>query len=235
MTEAIALGHDLGHTPFGHAGEDMLNKLLPEGFRHNHHSLRIVEKLEGGKGLNLTREVREGILKHTGDDVPVTLEGQIVRLTDRMAYINHDIDDALRAGILKKEDLPQEEIYFLGNNSSKRINTMVQNMVENSLGREEISISFPLSEVLNNLRDFLFKRVYVGSKAKFEENKAKKAIENLYYYFLENPEELPLNEENSILTEEETSRIIADYIAGMTDRYLIILYNKIFVPKGWTE
>jgi len=229
LTEAIALGHDLGHTPFGHTGEDVLNKLLAGGFRHNQQSLRVVDKLEQGKGLNLTYEVRDGILNHSGPGQPSTLEGQIVKIADRMAYINHDIDDALRGGVITPDDLPGEEIRALGTTISQRINAMVRDMIESSWDSDHICLSKHMQQILDNLREFMFSRVYIGSEAKKEEEKARHVVETLYRYFLANPEMVP----EEFLRGEELSRGVADYIAGMTDRFIIKLYNKLFIPDPW--
>jgi len=234
LTEAIALGHDLGHTPFGHAGEEVLSKLVPGGFKHNEQSLRVVDYLEGESGLNLTWEVREGILKHTGIDYPETLEGQLVKICDRIAYINHDIDDALRAGILQAKQLPKDEIRLLGNTGSQRLNTMVRDLIENSWDKPFITMSPVLSGATEKLREFLFANVYIGSAAKKEEQKAMFIIKHLYQFWKEEPERLPqdikpLSENNGL------ERIICDYIAGMTDRYIISLYQKLFIPNPWKE
>ncbi len=233
LTEAAALGHDLGHTPFGHAGEEALNSLMLGGFRHNEQSLRVVECLEQEKGLNLTREVNEGILKHTGKEVPAELEGQIVRVADRIAYLNHDIDDALRAGILTMEDLPNQELSYLGFTSSQRINTMVVDIIENSRDSETIRLSSTMQEVMESMRNFMFKQVYINPEAKKEEPKAKMVVEQLFQYFIEQPEELPFYREE--MANEEIWRETADYIAGMTDRFIITLYQDIFVPHPWKK
>ncbi len=232
LCEAIALGHDLGHTPFGHAGETALNEVFNEGFKHNEQSLRIVELLEDGRGLNLTLEVRDGILNHTGNQNPFTLEGQIVKIADRIAYINHDIDDALRAGILKNEDLPEETISILGNNSSHRIDTMVKDLINNSMDKPAVELSAPVRKAVQELREFMFDNVYVGSSAKKEDQKIKIMFKLLFEYFIENPEEIYLHNpfhDNGVSLE----RRVCDYIAGMTDRYFITTYQKIFIPNPW--
>lgn len=232
LTEAIALGHDLGHTPFGHAGEEVLASLVPGGFKHNEQSLRVVDYLEGEHGLNLTWEVREGILKHTGPDYPETLEGQLLKISDRIAYINHDIDDALRAGILNPKQLPAEEISFLGNTGSERLNTMVRDLIENSWNKPAISMSPLLAEVMEKLRGFLFANVYIGSAAKKEEQKAMFIIKHLYQFWEAKPEKLP--QEIKLLKDVHgLERAISDYIAGMTDRYIIALYQELFIPGPW--
>jgi len=234
LTEAIALGHDLGHTPFGHAGEETLAALFPGGFRHNEQSLRVVDHLEGDEGLNLTWEVRDGILHHTGPGTPSTLEGQLVKICDRMAYINHDIDDALRGGIIAREQLPAEETAYLGASGSERLNTMIRDLIENSWGCSRIAISEDLSVVMQGLRDFLYQNVYIGSAAKQEEQKAKFIINMLYNYWTENPRELPpeIQEQSS---KYGTERSVCDYIAGMTDQYIIKVFEEIFVPKPWKD
>ncbi len=234
LTEAIALGHDLGHTPFGHAGEEALAELIPGGFKHNEQSLRVVDFLEGEKGLNLTFEVRDGILNHTGDTEPLTLEGQLVKICDRIAYINHDIDDALRAGILQVEQLPAYEIKLLGQNGSERLNTMVRDLIENSWRKSHISMSVKLRGAMEDLRNFLFKHVYIGSAAKKEEEKAKRIIKMLYNFWLENPEKFPLYVNFRAQRQDVgLERFVCDYIAGMTDQYIISLYQDIFLPKPW--
>lgn len=232
LTEAIALGHDLGHTPFGHAGEEALDGLFPGGFKHNEQSLRVVDYLEGKQGLNLTWEVRDGILHHTGPGIPETLEGQLVKICDRIAYINHDIDDALRGGILKFEQLPREEMAYLGATGSERLNTMIRDLIENSWGKPSIVISKTLSQVMESLRDFLFKNVYIGSAAKQEEGKARFIIKMLYQHWLENPRKLPAEVEEQI-SKYGAERAICDYIAGMTDQYAIKVFQDLFVPKPW--
>ncbi|MGB9660863.1 MAG: deoxyguanosinetriphosphate triphosphohydrolase [Moorellaceae bacterium] len=229
LTEAIALGHDLGHTPFGHAGEEALNEIVPGGFKHNEQSLRVVEVLEGEGGLNLTWEVRDGIVHHTGPVKPQTLEGQIICYADRIAYINHDIDDALRAGIIAPEDLPADCLEVLGYEHRQRINTMVLDIIQNSWGKERITMSSRVQEATDALRAFLFKYVYIGSRAKTEEGKAKRMLKELYYYYLEHPELLPPPRR----AEESLSRRACDYIAGMTDRFAIVQYQKLFVPAGF--
>jgi dGTPase len=234
LTEAIALGHDLGHTPFGHAGEEALNEVYPPGFRHNEQSLRVVEKLEGKKGLNLTWEVRDGILHHTGPGRPATLEGQVVRIADRIAYINHDIDDAIRAGIIKEEDLPKESIEVLGNHHSARINTMVVDLVENSWDQPEIKMSPQVREAMDELREFLFKNVYIGSLAKKEESKARRIIKILYQHYVENPCLLPDYMQEAI-DREGVERCAVDYVAGMTDRFAIRMFENYFLPFPWVD
>jgi dGTPase len=232
LTEAVALGHDLGHTPFGHMGEDALQGLTPAPFHHNEQSLRVVEKLEyGGKGLNLTWEVRDGIRGHTGKSVPpATLEGKIVRVADRIAYANHDIDDAIRAGILEETDLPASTLQVLGRHHSQRINTLVNDMVERSRGTSEIRLGPEVEAALDELRTFLFDRVYIGSVAKMEEGKAVTMLRSLFTFYLEHPEEMPEEFQGG---EEELSVRVCDYVAGMTDRYADSKYREHFVPRSW--
>ncbi|GAB6158083.1 deoxyguanosinetriphosphate triphosphohydrolase [Desulfotomaculum varum] len=232
LTEAIALGHDLGHTPFGHAGEQVLNRLYEDGFKHNEQSLRVVDLLEGQRGLNLTYEVRDGILNHTGPQKPATLEGQIVRIADRIAYINHDIDDALRAGVLLQQDLPRDCLQVLGATHSQRINTMVLDLVQSSMGKPAITMSPAVQEAMDRLRTFMFDHVYIGSEAKKEEDKARHVVEGLYLYYIRQPRLLP---EYLLqrLDREGVARAVADYIAGMTDRFAVAQYKKLFIPKGF--
>ncbi|MHB1125766.1 MAG: deoxyguanosinetriphosphate triphosphohydrolase [Bacillota bacterium] len=232
LSEAIALGHDLGHTPFGHAGEEALNLVYPEGFKHNLQSLRVVDVLEQGSGINLSYEVRDGILNHTGPGIPETLEGQIVKISDRIAYINHDIDDALRAGIIKIEDLPVNSVKILGEHHRSRINTMVIDLINSSIGSPGICMSPEVQKATDRLREFLFDRVYIGSMAKTEESKAKRLVRELYCYYQEYPDVLPA-EKQSAVSEFGLERVICDYIAGMTDRYATAQYVNLFVPKGF--
>jgi len=192
LTEAIALGHDLGHTPFGHIGESALSKFLPHEFKHNVQSLRVVEVLEnGGMGLNLTWEVRDGILNHTGEHMPATLEGEVVRLSDRIAYINSDIDDAMRAGLLDLSDMPAGPVRTLGSTSSERIDALAHDTVDNSTGSDDIRMSAATWALMDELRDFLFENVYIGSIARTEEDKAVRVMESLAQYYLDHPEEMP--------------------------------------------
>jgi len=232
LTEAIALGHDLGHTPFGHIGENALSKFLPNKFEHNKQSLRVVDVLEyEGKGLNLTWEVRDGILNHTGEGMPSTLEGQIVRIADRIAYINHDIDDALRAGILKPEDLPTEPIEVMGRYPGQRIDYLTHDLVENSFGRDEIQMSPKTARLMNELREFLFEKVYIGSIAKTEEEKAVRVLESLAEFYIAKPHEMP--DEFQPKKEEDLYIKVCDYVAGMTDRYALRKYQELFMPSSW--
>jgi dGTPase len=232
LVEAIALGHDLGHTPFGHAGEDILNSINEIGFEHNKQSLRVVDKLEGSSGLNLTLEVRDGILNHTGDYKPSTLEGQIVKFSDRIAYINHDIDDAIRARLLCPDDLPEECVKVLGQDHGKRINTMILDIIVNSQNKNEVTMGTEVKQATHELRTFMFNNVYLDSTAKKEEKKVRGILEKLYLYYLERPLSLP-NEYHPIIENEGINRGITDYIAGMTDRYAVAKYMELFVPLSW--
>ncbi len=234
LTEAIALGHDLGHTPFGHIGENALSMFMPAGteFRHNVQSLRVVEVLEyEGRGLNLTWEVRDGILNHSGEEMPATLEGQIVRTADRIAYINHDIDDALRAGLLRMEDLPSEPMRVLGQYPSHRIDALAHDMVSSSLDSDTIQMSEEVSALMNELRDFLFDQVYIGSIAKTEEDKAVRVLQSLAEYYMANPEQMP--DEFRPRNGEDLATKVCDYVAGMTDRYALTKYGEYFLPRSW--
>lgn len=231
LAEAISLGHDLGHTPFGHAGERALNELCPNGFRHYEQSVRIVEKLEkGGQGLNLTKEVRDGILCHTKGTEAKTLEGRIVRLADRIAYINHDIDDAIRAGVLFEKDIPEEITSALGQTKSQRIDTLVQSVVENS-PNGQLSMDVGVQSAFDRLYDYMFESVYLNKYAKKEEQKVPKLIETLYDY-LKIPEHLP-DDMKLIAERDGLERAACDYIAGMTDHYAVALFQNIFVPRSW--
>lgn len=231
LTEAIALGHDLGHTPFGHSGESILDEIHEGGFKHNVQSLRVVEVLEsqnGRRGMNLTREVRDGILNHTGPNLPMTLEGQVVKISDRIAYINHDIDDALRSGVIRSEELPSDCIKVLGNSHSTRINTLVMDMIENSDGKDTISMSRECLESMNKLRTYMFANVYHNNKVKKDEDLAEvdSIIRFLYDYYTNNPEKLPEQWRESI-DEFGIYETVKDLIAGMTDRYATNIYYEI--------
>jgi len=233
LTEAIAMGHDLGHTPFGHAGEVALSEATGKPFRHNEQSLRVVDILENeGAGLNLSYEVRMGILGHTGNRVPETLEGQIVRWADRFAYVNHDIDDAARAGILTMEDIPRSIRKVLGDTHSDRINTLVCDAIESSRDTAAIVLSPKVDKTLSDLREFLFQRVYRNPVAKGEESKARDMLKRMYDYYYNHPEAIPADFQPQ-LDFEGMPRTICDYIAGMTDKYAIYKYNEIFIPAAW--
>ena len=233
LTEAIALGHDLGHTPFGHAGESALSACLGEPFRHNEQSLRVVDLLEkNGKGLNLTYEVRMGITGHTGAYIPETLEGQVVRRSDQIAYVNHDIDDAVRAGILTNEDIPKDISDVLGMTHSERINTLVCDIIQTSREAGAICLSPGVEQALGQLRAFMFERVYYNPVAKGEESKAKDMLCRLYDYYITHPEALPEDFQPQ-LSFDGMERTVCDYIAGMTDKYAVDKYTQIFIPMGW--
>ncbi|MCE5234669.1 MAG: deoxyguanosinetriphosphate triphosphohydrolase [Clostridiaceae bacterium] len=232
LTEAIALGHDLGHTPFGHAGESVLNKLVPGGFEHNVQSLRQVEKLENGTGLNLTFEVRDGIVSHKKDGNPCTLEGAVVSLADRIAYINHDIDDAVRAGVLDENDLPESCVAVLGDTHGNRINTMILDVLGVSFDKPYVRMSEAVKREFDVLRDFMFERVYLNPVAKREEGKGMHVIEQLYLYYKNHMELLP-GEFAKNIAEDGEERVAADYIACMTDRYAIEEFKRLFVPMEW--
>jgi dGTPase len=234
LTEAIALGHDLGHTPFGHAGEKALDEICSKGFKHYSQSLRVVDKLEReGKGLNLTWEVRNGIERHTIGDQPQALEGSVVRLSDRIAYINHDIDDAMRAGIILADELPLRARYTIGRTHSQRINTLITDTVTNS-GEGTIKMSTEIGQAFDELHTFMFDSVYTNPEAKGEEEKAIYIIKRLYEYFLSHIELLS-GEYKSVVENEGSEVAVCDYIAGMTDRFAIQVYTDLFVPKTWNR
>ena len=233
LAEAIALGHDLGHTPFGHAGEVALTRCLGKPFRHNEQSLRVVDVLENdGQGLNLTYEVRNGILCHTGDPWPETLEGMVVRRSDQIAYVNHDIDDAIRAGILSNEDIPHAISDVLGRNHSQRINTLVTDAIFTSREAGTVMLSPAVDNALKNLRSFMFERVYRNPVAKGEEARAQDMLQRMFEYYVANPEALP-EDFHPQLSFEGLERTVCDYIAGMTDNYAVDKFTEIFIPMGW--
>jgi dGTPase len=232
LTEAIALGHDLGHTPFGHLGEQALTPFLGRPFRHNEQSLRIVEHLEhDGAGLNLTWEVRDGIVHHPwSTPMPSTLEAQLVRFADRIAYINHDIDDAVRAGVLDERELPVAALETLGRTHSDRIDRLVSDLVRESDDRDEIALSPPVFAALDALRDFMFSEVYLRESARGDHDRATRLIRDLFGYFLDRPDEMPPEYHE---TPGDLPTHVADYISGMTDRYAIRTYERLFLPRGW--
>ncbi len=233
LAEAIAMGHDLGHTPFGHAGEAALTECWGRPFRHNEQSLRVVDILEkDGQGLNLCNEVREGIVGHTGPVIPKTLEGQIVRRADQIAYVNHDIDDAIRAGILTAEDIPRDIAAILGENQRDRINTLVCDMIFTSREAGSICMTPQIQKALADLRSFMFARVYHNPVAKGEESKARDMLQMLFRFYVDHPEQLPADFQPQ-LSFDGLGRTVCDYIAGMTDNYAIEKFNEIFVPSGW--
>lgn len=233
LAEAIALGHDLGHTPFGHIGESTLDRLMPGGFRHNVQSLRMVEKLENeGGGLNLTAEVRDGIRNHSGEEEPQTLEGWCVRRADRVAYINHDIDDAIRGGILQPFELPRRCLTVLGETHGERINTMILDIVHNSAGQPLIRMSEEVKQASDDLRDFLFENVYHDSWRKKEEERCDYILTALFEHYLDHPEQLP-KEYLEIVYTQGAERAVCDFLACMTDRYAVDDFNAIFVPGSF--
>lgn len=235
LAEAIALGHDLGHTPFGHAGEEALNEICPLGFTHYEQSIRVVELLEKkGKGLNLTKEVRDGILNHRTASMPHTLEGKVVRLSDKIAYVNHDIDDAERAGILKEEEIPLEYRLILGDSTRDRLNTIVHDIVENSIGKPEICMSPEIDKALKGLRAFMFANVYRNPKAKEEERKAREMLQELYRFYNRHLEAIPQEYLDLIEQKDQPQeRVVCDYIAGMTDQYSMDRFAELYIPKAW--
>ena len=234
LVEAIALGHDLGHTPFGHAGEFLLNQVYEGGFRHNEQSVRIVEKLEkDGEGLNLTWEVRDGILNHQTRTIPHTLEGKIVRLSDKIAYVNSDIDDAIRAMILDEEDIPVELRRTLGFTTRERLDHLIHDIISNSMGRDDIIMSDETAEALRDLRLFMFEHVYRNPVAKGEEVKAKAMLEQMYYFYMDHIEQLPAKLLKMLDEGEDKGRIVCDYISGMTDKYAITKFKENFMPQAW--
>ena len=237
LVEAIALGHDLGHTPFGHAGERALNSLHPGGFGHYRQSIRVVEVLEkNGEGLNLTWEVRDGILNHRTSGHPSTLEGQIVRFCDKIAYINHDIDDAERAGILSEEDIPKTYREILGGSTRDRLNTLIHDVIYSSLDRADIRISPEIEKAMMELRKFMFDHVYLNSVAKTEEGKVGRMITMLYQYYEKHVDEMPQEYIDLIKKKGQPEpRVVCDYISGMTDQYSISKFQELFVPQSWQK
>lgn len=233
LTEAIALGHDLGHTPFGHAGERALNEVCPSGFKHYSQSLRVVDCLEkDGKGLNLTFEVRNGIERHTNGEQAATLEGRVVRLADRIAYINHDIDDATVAGIMSEDDIPLAIRHELGTSKSARINTLVLSCIENST--DDILLEKGIQQAFDELHSFMFAKVYTNPACKSEEKKAVDMIQKLYFHFAKKPDNLPA-QYREIAEKDGIGTAACDFIAGMTDRYAVRIFNDLYVPKAWSK
>ncbi|MBQ9701152.1 MAG: deoxyguanosinetriphosphate triphosphohydrolase [Lachnospiraceae bacterium] len=235
LAEAIALGHDLGHTPFGHAGERALNEVCSLGFAHYKQSVRVVEILEkDGNGLNLTKEVRDGILNHRTSGSPCTLEGKVVRLSDKIAYINHDIDDAIRGGILTEDDIPTEFTDVLGTSTKSRLDGLIRDIVEHSIDKNDIYMSPEIEKAMKGLRAYMFESVYKNPVAKGQETKAESMVKSLYDYYLNNRDKLP--QEFTYLIEElgeEPERVVCDYISGMSDQYSVMKYKEIFIPKFW--
>lgn len=236
LTEAIALGHDLGHTPFGHAGERALNDICPEGFEHHLQSIRVVELLENhGRGLNLTREVRDGIVNHQTKGTPMTLEGKIVRFSDKIAYINHDIDDAIRGHIIAEEDIPREYTDILGHSSRERLNALIHDIVSCSEDKEDIYMSPAIEAAMFGMRKYMFYSVYTNPKAKGEEQKAESMLKYLFEYYSNNLDLLPEEYRNMILEKgHKEARVVCDYIAGMTDRFAVSKFKEIAIPRSWS-
>lgn len=234
LVEAIALGHDLGHTPFGHAGERALNRVCPYGFEHSEQSVRTVDKLEkNGNGLNLTYEVRDGILNHQTIGKPHTLEGKVVRLSDKIAYIHHDMDDAVRGGILKESDVPGEIRELLGSTPNERLSHFIHDIIMTSMGKNDILMSDPVAKAMKDLRQFMFDRVYQNPDAKSEEDKAEMLMETLYQYYLKHLEDLP-DEFLKLLSEgEPREKVVCDYVGAMSDRFAIAKYEEIYIPRSW--
>lgn len=234
LVEAIALGHDLGHTPFGHAGERALNRVCPFGFEHNRQSVRIVDRLErNGQGLNLTFEVRDGILNHQTKGEPHTLEGKVVRLSDKISYIHHDMDDAVRAGILTEDDVPVQIRDIIGSTPSERLDHFVHDIVTNSMGKNDICMSERIGNAMMAMRQFMTENVYRNPVAKSEEGKAEALMETLYGHFMEHIDDMP-EEFIRLLDEgEPKEQVVCDYVGSMTDRYAVALYEDIYIPKSW--
>lgn len=235
LTEAIALGHDVGHTPFGHAGEWALNEVYPGGFRHYDHSVRVLQRLEkNGQGLNLTAEVIDGIRTHTKGPEAMTFEGRLVRLADRIAYVNHDIEDAVRAHIIREDELPSELCAVLGTTKSKRITTLVKSVIENVQNTGVVAVGKEIAPAFDALHAFMFDHIYTDSRAKSEESKATQMVRMLYGYFKEHYDKLP-DDCKLIGDKDGKEQAVTDYIAGMSDHYAITVFESIFVPKAWTE
>ncbi len=233
LAEAISLGHDLGHTPFGHSGERVLNKLSPNGFKHNEQSLRVVDVLENdGNGLNLTFEVRDGILNHKSNGNPSTLEGQIVSISDRIAYLNHDVNDALRAKLITNEDLPLVVKEVLGNTAKERINTIINSIYLSSVGKDKVTLSKDVENALTIFRDFMFENVYNTDAARGEEYRADNMITAIYEYFLKNIDKLP-TPYKKLLDSYSKEQVVCDYISGMTDRYAVSVFKSVFIPLNF--
>ncbi len=234
LVEAIALGHDLGHTPFGHAGERALNDVCPLGFAHNEQSLRLVDVLEkDGQGFNLTMEVRDGILNHQTSGNPFTLEGRIVRISDKIAYIHHDMDDAIRGGILKEEDVPDKIREIAGRTTGQRLDTFIHDVVVNSMNKPDIQMSEPVAKAMKDLRQFMFDNVYTNPKVKSEEKKAVDLVKTLYEHYSSHIDEMTGEMKLMLDRGEDKDRVVCDYISSMTDRYAIALYEDLFIPKSW--
>lgn len=234
LVEAIALGHDLGHTPFGHAGERALDVVNPDGFAHYKQSVRVAQVLEkNGEGLNLTWEVRDGILNHRTSGNPSTLEGQVVRLSDKIAYIHHDMDDAIRGGILTEADVPKEICEVIGSSPTERLDHFIHDIVTNSMDKDDILMSEPVAEAMTKIRQFMFERVYKNPIAKSEEGKAEMLMETLYQHFLKHLDDLPEEYLNLLSVGEPREKVVCDYVGAMTDRFAIAVYEDIYIPKSW--
>lgn len=234
LVEAIALGHDLGHTPFGHAGERALNRVCPLGFDHSQQSVRTVERLEkDGQGLNLTYEVRDGILNHQTSGRPHTLEGKIVRFSDKIAYIHHDMDDAVRAGILTEMDVPKEIREVLGDTPGDRLDCFIHDIVTNSMGKDDIVMSERVGAAMQELRKFMFQSVYTNPLAKDQEQKAEVLMETLYHYYMKHLDDLPEEFLNLISEGDPKEQVVCDYVGAMSDRYAVNVYEQLFIPKSW--
>lgn len=234
LVEAIALGHDLGHTPFGHAGERALDAVNPDGFAHYKQSVRVAQVLEkNGEGLNLTWEVRDGILNHRTSGNPSTLEGQVVRLSDKIAYIHHDMDDAIRGGILTEADVPKEICEVIGSSPTERLDHFIHDIVTNSMDKDDILMSEPVAEAMTKIRQFMFERVYKNPVAKSEEGKAEMLMETLYQHFLKHLDDLPEEYLNLLSVGEPREKVVCDYVGAMTDRFAIAVYEDIYIPKSW--
>ncbi len=235
LVEAIALGHDLGHTPFGHAGERALNRICPLGFVHSEQSVRTVDRLEKhGAGLNLTFEVRDGIRNHQTIGKPHTLEGKVVRLSDKIAYIHHDMDDAVRGGILQESDVPKEIQEVIGSTTGERLDHFIHDIVTASMGKNDICMSGPVETAMKKMRKFMFDHVYENHQAKSEESKAEMLMETLYTYYMKHVDSLPEEYINLLSEGEQKERVVCDYVGAMSDRYAISVYEEIFIPKSWT-
>lgn len=234
LVEAIALGHDLGHTPFGHAGERALNRVCPLGFEHSEQSVRTVDLLErDGRGLNLTWEVRDGIKNHQTEGIPQTLEGKVVRLSDKIAYIHHDMDDAIRAGLLTEADIPKEIGDVIGYTTGERLDHFIHDIVTESQGKNDVIMSVEVAKAMKSLREFMFERVYQNAIAKSEEAKAEILVETLYHYYQKNPHLLPKDFKDLVNEGEPLERVVCDYVGAMTDRFAVSVYESVYIPKSW--
>ena len=234
LVEAIALGHDLGHTPFGHAGERALDAVNPDGFAHYKQSVRVAQILEkNGEGLNLTWEVRDGILNHRTSGNPSTLEGQVVRLSDKIAYIHHDMDDAQRAGIFQEDDIPITIRVTLGDSCKERLNTLIHDTIRNSYGKDKVEMTPEIAEAMRELRTLMFRSVYNNPVAKKEERKARTMLQEMYLYYSRHPEQMSREYQKLIVEGENRERVVCDYISGMTDQYAMAKFKEIFIPSAW--